>query len=531
MKRFILATSCVVLAITQVWAQANKDLASLIQEGDRKEALKQIRAGADVNELQPDGTSALHWAVLRVDYELMEELIQHGAKPSVTNVFGSAPIAEAARMNDARMVKRLLDAGAEPEGANADRQTALMLAIKTANMDNVRMLIDAGANVNNVESFDSQTPLMWAASANRNAGAMVDLLLSKGANVKARSQFKDWPSQISSEPRAQYRPVGGLTALLYAAREGCFECAQSLIKAGADVNVPTTEGVSPLMLAIDNEHNEIAKLLLENGAKPGVWDWWGRTALYIAVDRKGVGGGGRGGRGGAAPAPQTARGVSNMQLIATLLDMGVDPNPELNFHRPSRGGNNGRFSETQLSTGCTPLFRAVQKNDMEVIRALLAKGANPNINTMGYSAFLVAAGVGPGGRDTGGGGPLNRELLDLLIEHHADPNTQVTDSQLYSHHVLYQAPPSKEGTSALHEAAQRGNAEMVRYLLEHGANPNILDAQGRKPLYLISAGTPGPRGGPAAAAAKGAPGAGGRGGQAGNPEETRKLLEAAMAKQ
>lgn len=525
MKRFILTTICTFAALTQVGAQAGKDLARLIQTGDRKEAMRQIRAGADVNQAQPDGTSPLHWAVLRVDYELVQELLQRKANPSVTNAFGSTPVVEAVKLDDARMVKLLLDSGASPEGANEDQQTALMLAVKAAHLENVRLLIGAGANVNNVETFHNQTALMWAAAADRNAVAMVDLLLAKGAKPNARSLYTDWPSQVSSEPRGQYRPVGGLTALLYAARNGCYECVESLLRAGADVDLPTPEGVTPLMLALDNGQNSVAKLLLQNRARPDVWDWWGRTALYIAIERKAASNGGRGGAGrGAAPvAPARGDGqpaVSNMELITTLLNMGADPNAEMNFHRPSRGGNSGRFGETQLSTGCTPLFRAVQANDMEVIQALLAKGADPNINTMGYTAFLQAAGVVPAGRNgVGAGGTMNRALLDLMLEHGADVNTKVSDSDLYSHHVLYQAPPSREGTYALHDAAQRGNADLVKYLLEHGANPNVVDAQGRKPVDLI---------GLAGTAAAGGRGAAAGGGPAG--AEIRKLLDAAMAR-
>src|SRR5678815_3568659 len=102
---------------------------------------------------------------------------------------------------------------------------------------------------------------------------------------------------IRDRPRGQYRPVGGLTALLYASRNGCYECAEALIGAGADVNVPTPEGVTPLMIALDNDHNDVAKLLLDRGANPRVADWWGRTALFIVIDRKEALGG-RGGRGG-----------------------------------------------------------------------------------------------------------------------------------------------------------------------------------------------------------------------------------------
>ena len=246
---------------------------------------------------QPDGTRPIHWAVYRVDYELLAALIAKKANVNVRNEFGATPIAEAADLADARMLKMLLDAGADPEGANQDGQTALMLAIKTGEVPAVDMLIKAGANVNTIEKFHHQTPLMWAAAAQKNAGEMVKLLLTKGADVKARALFTDWPSQITSEPRAQYRPVGGLTPLLYAARDGCSDCVEALIGAGADVNLPTPEGVTPLLLALDNDHNDTARLLLDRGANPQLWDWWGRTPLYIAIDRKETNGAAaRGGR-------------------------------------------------------------------------------------------------------------------------------------------------------------------------------------------------------------------------------------------
>ncbi len=243
---------------------------------------------------------------------------------------------------------------------------------------------------------------------------MVKLLLSKDADVKPRALYSDWPSQITSEPRAQYRPVGGLTALLYAARSGCYDCVERLIAAGADVNMPTPEGVTPLMIALDNDHNDVAKLLLDRGANPNVWDWWGRTALYIAIDRKrrrrggggrGGGRGGVGGRGGgglvaAAPVAARATGprVSSMEIINALLAADVDPNPELNMHRPSRGGNSGRFADNLLSTGCTPLFRAAHGQRYGSDASPSGQRRQPNINAMGFTPFLVAAGVEPGRR-------------------------------------------------------------------------------------------------------------------------------------
>ncbi|HSU87844.1 MAG TPA: ankyrin repeat domain-containing protein, partial [Terriglobia bacterium] len=457
-----------------------------------------------VNEGQPDGTRPIHWAVYRVDYELLAALIAKKANVNVRNEFGSTPIAEAAELADARMVKMLLDAGAEPEGANPDGQTALMLAIKTGEVAVVDMLIKAGANVNTIEKFHNQTPLMWAAAAPKNAGAMVKLLLAKGADVKRRALYSDWPSQITSEPRAQYRPVGGLTALLYAARDGCYECIEALTGAGADVNVPTPEGVTALMLALDNDHYDVAKLLLDRGANPQLWDWWGRTALYIVVDRKetlgaaaGAGRGGRGGRGGAR-GPAAGRGgsgpaVSSMDIINALLAADVDPSPQLNMHRPSRGGNSGRFIDPLLNTGCTPLLRATMAGDSEVVRALLAKGANPNINDMGLTPFLVAAGVGAGNRggtglaaQTSAGGPVNMELMELLLQHGADVNAQVTDTTTYSMRVA-RAPSANEGKTALHVAAGTGKTDLVRYLLGKGINTEIKDAGGKKAIDLAPA--------------------------------------------
>jgi len=553
-KRLILAVFCMIatagttVAQSQTTPTPKTSLADLIQSGNRKAALDRLRAGgadvaADVNAAQPDGTRPIHWAVYKVDYELIDALIARKAKVDVTNEFGSTPLAEAVELEDARIVKTLLDSGARVDSANPDGQTPLMLAIKSGELSLVEMLIKAGANVNTVETFQGLTPLMWAVVAPKNASAMTKLLLSRGADVKSRARFTDWPNQISSEPRAQYRPVGGLTALLYAARNGCYDCVDALIAARADVNLPTPEGVTPLMIALDNDYNDVANLLLDRGANPHVVDWWGRTALYIAVDRKesgggrgGAGGRGAGGRGAAAGPPRGAgAAISGMDIVNRLLAAEVDPDPELNMHRPSRGGNSGRFGEEQKNTGCTPLYRAVEAGDMEVIRALLAKGANPNINAMGFTPFLVAAGVAPGAGD---GGMPNTALLDLLIQHGADVNTQVTGTRTYSMRISYQPPADKEGVSALHGAAQSGRTDLVRYLLEKGANPNLTDANGKKPMDLLdadaNAGARGRGGAPASATPPAA--AGGRGGARGaganpaNASEIRALLQDAASR-
>ncbi len=545
MKRFIVGIALMAALVTPSLPQGKPgQLATAIQEGKRAAALEMIRAGADVNEAQPDGTRPIHWAVYRFDYDLTDALIAKKAKVDVTNEFGSTPLAEAAKQGDARMVKTLLAAGSGTEGANADGQTALMIAIKNGDLPIFNLLIDAGAKVNAVEKVQDQTPLMWAAAAARNAPEMVKVLIAKGANVNARAKFNDWPGQITSEPRAQYHTYGGLTPLLYAARGGCYACVEALVSAGADVNLPNNEGMTPLMIALDNSQNGVAKFLLDHGANPKVWDIYGRTALYVAIDHApgaapagggaggafggargagaagGRGGGGAaGGRGGGAAAGRAGGGggpggagradeggavatgpqVSSMEIINLLLAAGVNPNTELNARRPE-AGSGGRFADPLLSSGTTPLLRALVNNNIEVARLLLDNGANPNIYGMGISPWLYAAGLTSGVLSTGRGNgssaatpvaTVNTELLDLMLKHGADVNAQVNGADKYSGRVSYawrdpNFTQSNEGMTALHVAARSQNATLVRYLLDHGARTDIVDASGRTALDVLN---------------------------------------------
>jgi ankyrin repeat protein len=524
-KRFIVSIVLMAALVTPSLPQGKTgQLATAIQDGKRAAALEMIRAGADVNEAQPDGTRPIHWAVYRFDYDLVNALIAKKAKVDVTNEFGSTPLVEATKQGDARTVKTLLAAGSGTEGANEDGQTALMIAIKSGDLPVFNLLIDAGANVNAVEKVQDQTPLMWAAAGARNAPEMVKVLIAKGANVNARAKFNDWPGQITSEPRAQYHTYGGLTPLLYAARGGCYACVEALVSAGADVNLPNNEGMTPMMIALDNSQNGVAKFFLDHGANPKVWDIYGRTALYVAIDHApgaaaagggggavggGRGAGGQGGRGGGgAPGGGAGRGdaavatgpqVSSMEIINLLLAAGVNPNTELNARRPGAGAG-GRFADPLLSSGTTPLLRALINNNIEVARLLLNNGANPNIYGMGISPWLYAAGLTSGvlstarGRGPGGGGDggtVNTEFLDVMIKHGADVNAQVNGANKYSGRISYaQRDPnftqSNEGMTALHVAVRSQNSTLVRYLLDHGASTNIIDASGRTPLDVLN---------------------------------------------
>jgi ankyrin repeat protein len=473
---------------SQPAVHADSPLADLIQNGRRAEALRLIDSDGDVNRVQSDGTTPLHWAVYREDPALVDRLLEAGADPSVTNRYGSSPLAEAVKIADAALVETLLEAGADPEAVNADGQTALMLAARTGSVDVAKHLIEHGADVNAEESFRGQTALMWAVDG--NFADLATYLVEEGADVTTRAAVNDWPAQITSEPRAQYRPTGGLTPLLFAARSGCLDCIRAIVGAGENIDRPTPEGVTPLMLAIDNMNFAAANLLLDLGANPYYSDWWGRTALYLAVDMNSYPAGVE-----EAPVPEAGAdgspGVGAMDIIRRLLAAGVEVNPQLNMHRVGRGGNSQRFTDDLLTTGATPLLRAAITHDHEVMRLLLEHGARVDLpNVMGVTPLMAAAGLGV--REPGFGSNRAPHFdsdpriedkvigsLEILLAAGADINARVTDTHSRTARI---ARPSqladREGQTALFRAAGRGWARVVEYMLEHGARADVTDMLG-----------------------------------------------------
>lgn len=452
-------------------------LADRIQAGDLERARELIDSGADVDAAQGDGTTPLHWAVYRLDAGLVDALLARGAKADVVNLYGSTPLAEAVKAGRADLVAKLLAAGADVESPNQDGQTALMLAARSGATDAARVLIEQGADVNARERWRGQTALMWAADS--RAAEIVRLLLENGADVEARAHVNVWPTQVTSEPRAQYRPTGGLTPLLYAARSGCTDCVAALLDAGADIDRPSPDGVTPLMIALDNFRFDAAKVLLERGANPHYSDWWGRTALYIAVDMSSY---------PRRPSDEPDS-TSAIEIVRRLLDAGVDPNPQLNMHRPGRGGNSGRFIDDLLTTGATPLLRAAIGHDVDVIRVLLEHGALVDLpNVMGVTPLMAAAGMGVSVRDqrfVADGDVESRVIstLDVLLAAGADVNARVTD--IHSRTARIARPSTmteREGQTALYGAIKFGWARVVEYLLEHGAAVDIVDALGKSPV-------------------------------------------------
>ncbi|HET9830386.1 MAG TPA: ankyrin repeat domain-containing protein [Vicinamibacterales bacterium] len=463
-------------------ASAQATLADRIQSGDRRAALAMLDAGADVNRAQPDGSTPLHWAAYRVDQELVQRLLKQGAKANVVNRYGASPLAEAVRVASVPLVGMLLEAGADANLANEDGQTPLMLAARTGNVGVAELLLKHGADVNRREQFHDQSAVMWAAGENHPE--MVAFLVSKGADLSVRARSTDWATQISNEPRVQYRPTGGLTPLLYASRAGCLGCVKTMLDAGADKDRPNPDGMTPMIMALDNGHPAVAQYLLDHGANPHTWDWWGRTPLYVAVTM----------RGGVDSRPGP-RPPESLAFIKALLDARVNPNPQLAFKEPSRGGRDNRFRDDLLTTGATPLLRAAQTFDNDVVRALLEHGALVDLpNASGVTPFMAAAGIGT--RTIAGvlgAGPvdnvaaLSLGTMEILRKAGADVNARITDiTSLTARIARTNTLTGRQGQTALFLAAELGRADVVAYLVDHGAKVDIKDEMGRTPLDVAS---------------------------------------------
>lgn len=471
-----------------------QSLVDLVRSGQREAVLAAITSPAvDVNVPAPDGSTALLWATYKVDHEMVGALLKRGAKANVANHYDDYPITEAVKLGDVELVRMLLAAGADPDSPDQDGQTALMLASSIGSLPIAQMLIKRGAHVNAVETFRGQTALMWAAA--QNHPDIVDLLVKHGADAKRRAKYDDWPREMTSEPRAQFRDGGGLTALLYATRAGCYRCAVAIVKAGADVNQPNPDGVTPLINAIDNRAYDIAMFLLDKGANPGAWDMYGRTPLYVAVDmhsyvgRSGAGNGNFAGFG--APLVQHAKTTATaMDLVNRLLNMGVDPNHQLTRMRPN-GNGRGRFADYMMRGGTGAVMIAAMSHDDVMLKVLLDHHAEADLpNVFQITPLMAAAGMSGSGRGGFGYGPPRSDIqehtiktIDLLLDAGANINARVTDSHTHTAKlVAYVQGSDHEGQTTLFAAAESGWDQVVKHLVDRGANPAVRDDTGKTAL-------------------------------------------------
>jgi ankyrin repeat protein len=431
--------------------------ADAAQNQDRETLQALVRQHVNLDRTQVDGSTALQWAAHWNDLESVNLLLRAGANPKLANRYGVTPISEAALAGNAAMIQALVEAGADARGlTTADGETVLMTAVRSGNPQSVQLLLEHGADINAKENYRGQTALMWAAAERHPA--VVKLLLERGADWKVRSLARDTSMpKLSAASSVTPMARGGLTALHFAAREGDIETGRVMLDAGVDVNIPDADNTSPLVVSILNKHYSFAKFLLDRGADPNLADTRGRAALYAALDLRNEDYSALPSRKGDDPLP-------SLELLRALLERGANPNAQLTKNLPGRSGMDS--GDITLDAGATPLMRAARAGDHAAMRILLEHGADPKPATReGNTALLFAAGVGYRDKNTRGSESDALEGLKLLAGLGLDLN-QGND----------------KGETALHGAAGRGGDSITEYLVTNGAKLDAKTKTGLTPL-------------------------------------------------
>jgi uncharacterized protein len=501
-------------------AFAGNDVADVEMRQDAAALHRLLAAHADVNQAQPDGSTALHWAAYHADVAATTALLAAGANPSRRTENGVTPLTLATQSGNVDVVRRLLDAGADVNEAMDNGETPLMIAARTGRVSTLELLLARGANLEAKDKLRGTTPLMWAA-ANGNADA-VRFLVAKGADLAARSatvapgrrpylappgreriqefidgtglrgaaggdekelaaedpkeraaaqqKFEEEKTRASTAVKAFEKPApyarrfdkqwGGLTPLIFATREGDLASVKALVEAGADVNQQSEFGWTPLLTATQNRYYRIGVYLLEHGADPNIANQGGWNPLYIATDNRNI---------EAGDYPTRKPDMDHLEFIKRLLDAKADPNLRMKSSTETRTvfTNQWLFEE-----GATPFLRAAQSSDLVLMKLLVAHGADPLIPTdHKVTPLMVAAGIGwVEGVTYEWSKEANLETVKYLLDHGADVNAQ---------DVL-------DGRTALMGAAHKGRNEVVKLLAARGARLDTHDIGSRDSIFALA---------------------------------------------
>jgi len=433
--------------VTMAAADPDRRVADAARRRDGTAVGALIRQRIDVNVPLADGGTALHWAAQWDDLPMATQLLKAGARPDAVNDYGVMPLSLAAVNGSAPMIALLTKAGASANAALPTGESVLMTASRTGRVEAVTALLASGADPNAKQTSKGQTALMWAA-AERHA-PVVAALVAAGADVGARTE-------------------GGFSPLLFAAREGDRVIAELLMQHGADVNEPAPDGSTPLLIATVRGHVPFALWLLERGAKPdGDLDKAGFTPLHWASTRsEGVitydYPEAPGEWAALAGIPDRAQ---KLTLINALIAKGANVNAQVGKDLPRYGFS--LFKRNYLSGG-TPFYLAALVGDVEVMKLLLANGADRRIRAKdGTTPLMVASGIA-----------------------HADNESRVSEAEhLAAAKLALELGDPLDGTNragltAMHAAAFAGFDSVVQFLADKGAKLSEVAKNGQSPLGI-----------------------------------------------
>ena len=524
--RIVFSGLLVAILFVSASASSDTRVVDAAMEGDREAVRSLLKRKANVNGAQGDGMTALHWAAYRDDVEMMKLLLAAGANVhAVTRVGAIPPLLLACANGNPAALELLLKAGANPNSTNANGTTALMIAAASGNSDAVKLLLDEGADANMREAAHGQTALMFAASLNRAAVIKLLLARGADANAatpareqdkvrfdrdghpfyeppaskaaaKPPAKAKDEETTINTEgvtkellvlsralgfksakvaidkapkgpqltPPVRVGPefVGGMTALLYATREGHKEAVRALLEGGAAINQANADKFTPLVMAIVNGHLDLAHGLLERGADPNAATLTGITPLYATIDVRWA-------PHASYPQPSTEQEkISYLDLMKALLKRGANPNVRLGAKPWFRS----LFSDPTWidPAGATPFWRAAQSSDVAAMRLLIENGADPKIATKANTTpLMAAAGVGWAHNWSVNAPVPAIDAVKYCVELGVDVNA--VDSK---------------GYAALHGAGYIGNNDIVLYLVEKGAKVDVKSKAGDSPADMAN---------------------------------------------
>jgi ankyrin repeat protein len=460
---------------TAAWAADPGDhrVADAMKQQDVATVRTLIAEHADVNAPLRDGATALHWAAYWDDLQSAELLIRAAARVNAMNENNVTALSLACVNASAAMVSALLAAGADPNIAQTTGETPLMTCSRTGSVAAVDALLARGANVNAAETLVQQTALMWAIAEKHHA--VVRSLLAHRADLHARTAVRGAAARPRSATVAQ-TPVeigtggsGGFTPLLFAARVGDVESLRLLVEHGADVNEVGADGSSPLIVATLRGHVPAAIFLLSKGADANAHGP-GYTALHWAAGSWETQLTGPYGiesqREDEWNAMRGLKGAARIQLIEALLSHSADPNARLTKEPPRYGYANMRFHVSLA--GATPFLLASRAADTEVMRLLVAHGANPTLPTnLHTTPLMAAAGIGRVPNESFVTEASTIDAVKLAVELGGEVNAA-----------------DDIGDTALHGAAHIRSAAVVRFLVDHGAKVNARNRRGLTPLMI-----------------------------------------------